>query len=372
MKPVRILHTADLHLDSPFEALSGSRAAVRRAGQRELPGRIAALAQSERVDAVLLCGDLFDSDCCYFETGRMLMQALERIQAPVFIAPGNHDFYSPESPYARLALPQNVHVFTSPEVECFDLSGSGFRVYGAAFTGKSSGPLLRGFRATKDSDVVNLLCMHGEVCSSENGSVYNPITPQMLADSGLDYAALGHIHAFSGLQRSGLCCYSQSGCPEGRGFDETGDRTVSIVDIGERDCSIRTVSTASRRYEVIRADVTGTEPYPAVQMLLPDDTSRDIYRIILTGETECPVNTAALRAALEDDFFELQVLDDTRIRADVWEKTGGDTLRGRFLSGLRRRFDACTDEDERRKIEQAARWGLAALDNMEEVAIHDD
>lgn len=372
MRPVRILHTADLHLDSPFEALSGSRAAIRRAGQRELPGRIAALARSERVDAVLMSGDLFDSDNCYYETGRMLMQSLESIRVPVFIAPGNHDFYSPDSPYARLSLPENVHVFTSPEIGCIDMTDLGFRVYGAAFTGRSSRPLMRGFRATLDSGVVNLLCMHGEVCSSEKGSVYNPITPQMLEESGIDYAALGHVHAFSGLQKAGLCYWSQSGCPEGRGFDETGDRTVSIVDISEGGCSIRTISTASRRYEVIRADVTGTEPYPAVQMLLPDDTSKDIYRIILTGDREFPVNTAALRAALEDGFFELQVVDDTKIRAEVWEKAGEDTLRGRFLAGLRRRFDAASDAAERRAIEQAARWGLAALDNMEEVAVHDD
>ena len=371
MKPVRILHTADLHLDSPFEGLSGSRAVIRRAGQRELPGRIAALAVSEKVDAVLLSGDLFDSDSCYFETGRELMQALERIQAPVFIAPGNHDYYSPDSPYARLALPPNVHVFTSPEVECFDMSDLGFRVYGAAFTEKSSGPMLKNFRATQDSDVVNLLCMHGEVCRSESGSRYNPITPEMLEASGLDYAALGHVHAFSGLQKSGLCYYSQSGCPEGRGFDETGDRTVSIVDISEGGCSITALSVASRRYEIVQADVTGRDPYPAVQMLLPDDTSRDIYRIILTGETESPVNTAVLKAALEDGFFELQIIDNTRIRADFWEKAGDDTLRGRFLAGMKRRMDECEDEPGRRKIEQAARWGIAALDNMEEVAIHD-
>ena len=62
MSKLRILHTADLHMDSPFEGLGAAKASVRRGEQRDLLGRIAALAASEQVDLVLFSGDLLDSD----------------------------------------------------------------------------------------------------------------------------------------------------------------------------------------------------------------------------------------------------------------------------------------------------------------------
>ena len=98
MSKIKILHSADLHLDSPFEGLPGGKAAVRRGEQRELLSALAELAVSEQAELVLLSGDLLDSGNTYFETGEELVSALGRIPAPVFIAPGNHDFYSPQSP----------------------------------------------------------------------------------------------------------------------------------------------------------------------------------------------------------------------------------------------------------------------------------
>ena len=138
MKELRILHTADLHMDSPFEGLGASKASVRRGEQRDLLGRIAALAVSEQVDLVLFSGDLLDSDNTFYETGEELIRALRRISVPVFIAPGNHDFYSERSPYARLKLPENIHIFSENEIRCVDCASLGFRVYGAAFTDRRS------------------------------------------------------------------------------------------------------------------------------------------------------------------------------------------------------------------------------------------
>ena len=91
---IKLLHAADLHLDSPFEGLGESKAAVRRTEQRQLLYRIAQLAHNEKVHLVLLAGDLLDSDSAYAETGEELVKALGGIEAPVFISPGNHDFYS--------------------------------------------------------------------------------------------------------------------------------------------------------------------------------------------------------------------------------------------------------------------------------------
>ena len=369
MKTLKILHTADLHLDSPFEALGAGKAAIRRKEQRELLGRLSALATAEQVDLVLLSGDLLDSANTYFETGEELIRALRGIPAPVFIAPGNHDFYSPRSPYARLRLPENVHVFTEAAVRCVSLPDLQARVYGAAFTAPSSGPLLAGFQGEKLEGVWNLLCIHGELGARD--SRYNPVREEELQSSGMDYAALGHIHQASGLKRAGDCWYAWPGCPEGRGFDECGEKTVNLVTLSDEGCSLKTVSIAARRYEQLRLDVTGTDPLLAIHTSLPDDTVRDIYRITLTGDSDSAPDLRQLYQNLSELFFELQLRDETRPRRDLWESAGEDSLRGLFLQKLRDRFDAARDETERAMIEQAARWGVAALDNAEEVVSHD-
>ena len=376
---LKLLHTADLHMDSPFEALSSGKAAARRAELRELPGKIARLAVEEKVDIILLCGDILDSEYFYRETGEELFRALRNLSAAVFIAPGNHDYYSEKSPYAGVKLPRNVYVFKEPHIEYFDFSEYGFRVFGAAFTDKSSKPLLEGFKVDKLDGVVDIMCLHGDLVSGSaraGVSKYNPVTPEQIALSGVDYLALGHIHKASGLKRAGRTWYSYPGCPEGRGFDETGEKTVNIVELQSTgdtvECSIKAVDLSERRYETLKVDVSDKDPLLAVQMLLPDDTIRDIYKIELTGETDTPVETGRLLNNLSQYFYELVITDSTRLRHDIWEATGDDTLRGLFLSKMRALYDAAGSDDARHKAEQAVRWGLAALENREEVVIHED
>ena len=105
---------------------------------------------------------------------------------------------------------------------------------------------------------------------------------------------------------------------------------------------------------------------------LPDETVRDIYRITLTGETAQAPDLTRLYDSLSELFFDLQIRDRTHIRRSVWERAGEDSLRGIFLMKLRALYDSAADDESRERIEQAARWGLAALDNAEEVAVHED
>ena len=86
MSELKILHAADLHLDSPFEGLGAAKAAQRRDEQRRLLHRIAQLAEEESVDIVLLAGDLLDSDSTYAETAEALVGAREHIRARVHIS----------------------------------------------------------------------------------------------------------------------------------------------------------------------------------------------------------------------------------------------------------------------------------------------
>ena len=105
---LKLIHAADFHLDAPFAALPPERAAERREEQRQLLTRLAELAEAERADLVLLSGDLLDSDQARYETVQALARALGEMKVPVFIAPGNHDFWSARSPWSAGAWPENV------------------------------------------------------------------------------------------------------------------------------------------------------------------------------------------------------------------------------------------------------------------------
>ena len=171
---LKLIHAADLHLDSPFEALGERKAAQRRSEQRGLLGRIVSLAGERQADALLLTGDLFDSADAYSETARCVASELGKAPCPVFISPGNHDFYSLSSPWTRLELPENVHVFTSPRLECVELPGKGARVWGAAFCDKYSA-LLSQCDCTMD-EIKSVLGKRTGVLAVLNEGLYASLT----------------------------------------------------------------------------------------------------------------------------------------------------------------------------------------------------
>ena len=191
--------------------------------------------------------------------------------------------------------------------------------------------------------------------------------------SGMDYIALGHVHAFSGLCRAGDTYYAYPGCAEGRGFDECGEKGVIIAEISEEGVQARFVPVCSRRYEELDVDLSnvpdGADALDALEAVLPGDTENDIYRITFTGSAAAAPDLKSVRSRLEGRFFSLRLRDRTSMRRDVWEKCGEDTLRGLFLTKLRLLYDAAGSDEERERITLAARYGLAALENGEAPAM---
>ncbi len=360
---IRILHAADLHLDSPFQALTREKAIQRRAEQRSLLTRVADAARVHRADIALFAGDLFDAEDIFSDTGRVLVKALGDMAIPVFIAPGNHDYYSPRSAWAGLELPENVHLFTTEAIECVSLPALGVRVWGTAFTGPGRTPPLAGFEAAKDGDLLDVLVVHGEV--GVPGSRYGAITEDELRRSGMDYVALGHIHAASGLRRAGDTFYAWPGCPEGRGFDETGEKGVYLIELDAGRCEQEFLPMAARKYEIVTADVTDADPLAAAEAALPPENAEDIVRLVLTGQTDIPPDRTALQRTLEGRCFALDLQDRTTPRREIWSLRHEDSLRGLFLMRLWRRMQDA-DESERERIQLAARYGLAALENGDE------
>ena len=356
---IRMLHAADLHLDSPFAALSPEQAALRRAEQRELLRRLAEECERRGCELLLLAGDLFDSDRVYRETAELLREVLGSVRAKVFIAPGNHDPYSPASPYATLSWPENVHIFRFPAVESLRLEEPGVTVYGASFTEPRQGALLTDFRAEEDG-LPGVMVIHGTV--DDPASAYNPISEQEILNSGLDYLALGHVHKRE-LMKLGKTTVANPGCAMGRGFDETGPKGVLYAELDGEDCRVEFVELGGRIYEDLTVRVE-EDPLNAVEAVLPEHTERDIYRITLTGTCTAGAVEVA-REALAPRFFALELVDRTLPPRALWQDAGEDSLKGVFLQKLKSCYDAAGDETGRRLSAEAAALGLALMEGRE-------
>lgn len=374
---MKLLHASDFHLDSPLTGLPPDKSARRRGELREVPARLAKLAREEGADLVLLSGDLLDGERVYPETVRALAQALRDMAAPVFIAPGNHDYYHSKSPYALTAWPDNVHIFTQPGLEAVELPELRCVVHGCAFTAphREDDPL-SGFTAPDDGKL-HLLCVHGEVGPA--GS-YGPIDPKSLEKSGAAYAALGHIHAgMSG--RAGKTLWAYPGCPEGRGFDELGEKGALIVsfgqpaqlaisspdgpafapiDLGLQSVAARFVPVCRRQYRIESVNVNSFTDS------LPQGESPDLVRLLLAGESRFVPDLAALTAQAAPHFFHVELRDHTTLPQDLWARESEDTLTGLFLREMKARLDRA-EEGEKDKLLLAARFGLAALEGGEDV-----
>ena len=368
---MKLLHASDFHLDSPLTGLPPEKSAQRRRELREIPARLARLARDEGVDLVLLPGDLFDGMRVHPETVRALAGALEDMAVPVFIAPGNHDWYHERSPYAAFLWPGHVHIFTTPELQAVELPGLNCVVHGRAFTApRQEDDPLAGFTAPDDGRL-HLLCLHGEVGLTGN---YAPIAPRSLERSGAAYAALGHIHA-AGSGKTGKTLWACPGCPEGRGFDELGPKGALIAtfgepaqleitssdgppmapsDLGTQPVAVKFVPICQRQYRTETVDVND------FAAALPAGNSPDLVRLILGGESLDTPDLDALTAQAAPHFFHVELRDRTTLPAELWARAAEDSLTGLFLREMRARLEVA-DGDERDKLLLAARFGLAAL-----------
>ena len=355
---LRILHAADLHLDSPFAALPPEQAAVRRRLQRQIPSHLAALCRAQECQMLFLAGDVFDGERVCPETLEALAAAFAECPARIFIAPGNHDPYTADSPWARTAWPENVHIFTGA-MEAVTLPALSCRVWGAAFQGREARDLLRPVPPADDG-FLELGVLHGD---PENQGPYNPISPVSLEACGLDYLALGHIHKTAPLRQAGRTWYAWPGVALGRGFDETGVHGVYRVELDRQSCHAALLPLPGPRYERLTV-AAGENPESAALAALPPD-SREIYcRLTLTGET-APFDRAALEERMSPYFAALELRDETVPPRELWDGCGERTLRGLTLAALKQQYDAAPDQAARQTVALAARYALAALEGRE-------
>jgi len=353
---MKILHSADWHLDSPVLGRTDTQTAQLKAALLSIPGKVAAAAKAEQCDLVLLSGDLFDGPWTQ-ESCKALRDALDEISVPVCISPGNHDYLATDSPWQREIWPENVHIFTSETIESISVPALDCRIYGAAFTGPEAGPLLQDFRA-ECTERYAVAVLHGD--PTQTNSPYCPITAAQIRESGLDYLALGHIHKGGSLTAGSTLC-AWPGCPMGRGFDELGPKGVLITTLDEGGCCPRFLPLDTPQFYDLQCQ-PGTDARSAVRSLLPAAAGEDFYRITLIGESE-PLDIADLERTFSR-YPNLWLRDRTEPPLDIWANAGEDTLEGTFFGLLRQQLETA-DAQAREQVLLAARICRQILEGRE-------
>ena len=343
---MRILHSADIHLDAPFAGRTAEEAAYLRRELLAIPGKLADLCLSRQCNLVLLAGDLFDGPYSR-ESYRALYSALERMAVPVFISPGNHDCFGVNSPWEREIWPENVRIFTKERMESLALPALDCRVYGAGYQSMDCPGLLANFAAAGE-ETYHIGVLHAD--PTQSATPYCPMTADQVRRSGLDYLALGHVHK-SGSIRAGKTLCAWPGCPMGRGYDETGEKGAYIVELTEQ-ASVEFVPLDTPRFYDLQAEQA------TWQSLLPVAGSNDFYRITLTGySTGEPI-------AVPAGFPHLVLRDETVPETDLWGNAGEDTLEGIYFGMLRETMEGKSDA-EQRIIRLAAQVSRQILDGQE-------
>jgi DNA repair exonuclease SbcCD nuclease subunit len=239
---VKLVHAADLHLDSPLRGLAIYDGApverVREATRRALINLVE-LCLRERAALLVLAGDIFDGDWKDFSTGLFFAKQLGRLRdagVRVLIVRGNHDALSEVT--RQLQLPDHVHQFSDERAETITLDDHGVAVHGVSFSHRTQRDSLVPLYPAAVPGLVNIGVLHTSADGRPGHHPYAPCTVEELVRKGYDYWALGHVHAHEVLHREPWIVFA--GNTQGRHIRETGPKGCVVVEIdGGRVRSVR-------------------------------------------------------------------------------------------------------------------------------------
>ena len=342
VRRVRFIHIADVHLDTAFAGHSDSTRRRLRRASREAFTRCTAAAVSEQVDALLVAGDLFDSDRLSFDTERFLQQSLAGLASAgiqVIYATGNHD-PGPPGRAAELLQgldPDRITVITDAQpvsVPVRNRSGdpAGFVTAAGHTSPRETSDLAAAFKPVAGTSLPQVALLHTQVTGARDAEVHRPYAPSQLTtlkQAGFHYWALGHVHQRQRLSDNPPAHYP--GNLVGRNPRETGPKGGLLVDLGDPSnpvvafrafAPIRWEKLALPRLRAARtldALVLETaEAWETARTEDPDDTDTDwLVAIDLEGPSPLwhELRTADDIEVLEEEIAERLDVLDVQIRA---------------------------------------------------------
>lgn len=324
---MKIVHAADLHIDSPLRGLDryeGAPVARLRGATRRALENLVALCVDERADVLLLAGDVFDGSWKDYSTGLFFaaqMARLREARIPVVLVRGNHDAAS--SVVKALRLPENVRELSSRRPETFELRDAGIAVHGQSFAQRLTTEDLAARYPDRVPGLFNIGLLHTSIDGREGHEPYAPTSIETMRSKGYDYWALGHVHAREVISTAPYIVYP--GNLQGRHARETGPKGASLVTV-ERNV---VQSVEHRALDVCRWELVEVDAGPASDPLELVDRVRGALadraagadgrvlaaRVVITGSTRA--NTE-LRRDLDRFCSELRAAATDALGETAW------------------------------------------------------
>ncbi|MGQ9455696.1 MAG: metallophosphoesterase family protein [Armatimonadota bacterium] len=384
---MRFVQFSDCHLGSAGGgalALSDEKKAELRQDIQKSLAAACRLAHENHVDMVLIPGDVFDFESLTPEITSFLVDVFGGLKpAPVFIAPGNHDSLRAGSPYlpgSNEIWPENVRVFTSSKFESISIPELDCSVTGIAHSHRGIIERLLSSQIPRPNAGITILLFHGSREGFRPVEKENviPFSDAELAVQGFTYAAIGHYHSFSEITDSGgRVIGAYSGCIQGRGLDETGQKVAVIGEIGpDGSVDLSTVEVGQKRVVSVEVNITGAGSYQSVRDRVGREISaaevrpQDIVNVVLTGNISPGLNSTTINmelAELCDQYFHVRV-DCSRVLPDcdidaLLANSAAASLRSDFARRMLERKRSAQTADEIKLLDYALYLGLSALDN---------
>lgn len=365
---VKIAHVADVHLGAKCHGM-GNRYEQRNSEITSTFYKILKICEYENIDFLLIAGDLFDDINVYDSYLKDLKKAFSKVNFKIIIAPGNHDPFTPDSPYSS-KWPKNVFIFKDLKMSKLSFPEYNLDIWGSAFQGAYKSKNFMNL-ADVDSEKVNICVMHGNLCSSEDDS-YCPISAKDIENSGMDYIALGHIHKRSNIGCVGKTHFAYPGCPEGIGFDETGEKGFYIGNIAKGLCELGFKRVCRRIYHNLEIDVSGLNSecdiidkiLEKIQELFGPNCFDNIYKITLTGDVseDFFVDINNIESQINDKVFFAKFVDATETEIDVEKLKFRNDFKSIFVRKMLGKIESSVTDEEKNANKLALKLGLRAFE----------
>jgi DNA repair protein SbcD/Mre11 len=364
---IKIIHTADVHLDASYRFL-GDRGEAQRRRVRETFAKICRLAVQDDYDALLISGDLFDTNSVSDESARWAASQLADTGIPVLICPGTHDRLDGRSVYQRpnLHWPQNVHVFMGEEYSRQPLPDLSLTVYAAPNTSQRSRRSPLHGMSRNGSTRWEIAMAHGSVIIP--GKVEDtdyPIRRDEIEATGLDYVALGHWHSW-GDYTTGRVQAVYPGSPERLAFSG-GRGSIACVTLNEGSVAVERLDIGVRKMEDAEVSITGVRDDEEIRRRIAEMADPELaIRVALTGVCGPGYrpDVSALLNELSEHFFHLQIGNHSHpslseLSASVFSD---HMVIGKFIHDMMQRIEEARGDDEQVSIlEDAMQLGVALL-----------
>ena len=349
---MRFIHCADIHLDSVMKNLKEGKAKERKDELRLSFEKMIVAARENGVKAIIIAGDMFDSKTVSTKTKNYITDLFAEYSDIDFLyLSGNHD---EQNIMTGICEKLNNVYFLSENPIVYD----NICIYGFKPTSESSYDAL-----TFDKNNVNIVVMHGQVDDYNCSKDY--VNLKKLKGKNIDYLALGHIHYFSEyrLDERGVAVYS--GCLEGRGFDEIGQKGFVALEVKDNKINYSFNAFSRRVLYEIKVDITNKQTVKEIDneiiSSVKDIDAGNLVKVVLCGNVnvETEKDIEHFEKILNDRFYFAKVKDETKLLSDIEKVKNDISLKGEFV---KRVLESNLTQESKERI---IRFGIKALNGEE-------